>query len=170
MADFFTSDTHFNHKNIIRYSNRPFSSVEEMNQELISRCIRKVGPKDTLYHVGDVCFGGEEILSQLKFRKVLILGNHDDEEGSKLQRYFDEVYRLYNFTNLDHKVKFVMCHYPFEVWPGRRKGAIHLHGHMHGTMTNLINNRMDVGVDCHPKYEPWSVLEILTHLRKQNVV
>ena len=55
---FFTSDTHFDHKNIIRYCNRPFSSIEEMNNFLIKRWNATVGPDDTVFHLGDVTFGG----------------------------------------------------------------------------------------------------------------
>jgi calcineurin-like phosphoesterase family protein len=50
---FFTSDTHFGHANIIKYCGRPFASVEEMNRELIARWNAVVGPRDTVYHLGD---------------------------------------------------------------------------------------------------------------------
>lgn len=49
-----------------------------------------------------------------------------------------------------------------------RRNVIHLHGHCHGTLNHPISNRMDVGVDCHPNLEPWSIPEILKHLKDQD--
>ena len=76
-----TSDTHFNHKNIIEYCNRPYSSVEEMNKAIIDNWNSVVKDEDTVYVLGDFCLGGKEAIkelcSQLKGHKILIKGNHD---------------------------------------------------------------------------------------------
>lgn len=91
------SDTHFNHANIIKYENRPFASKEEMNEELIRRWNEVVSPDDTVYHLGDVLFGGRSIrdgiLKRLNGYKILRLGNHDYRTTvSQWKNYFDEVY------------------------------------------------------------------------------
>lgn len=78
----FTADTHFDHANIIRFCNRHFATVEEMNETLIANWNRKVHGNDTVYILGDMFFqttDPEPILRQLKGKKHLITGNHDSQ-------------------------------------------------------------------------------------------
>ncbi len=80
MAIFFTSDTHYYHSNIIRYSKRPYLSVEEMNEALIANWNRVVGPEDLVYFLGDfsMAFRSVELYSnRLMGRKRIVPGNHD---------------------------------------------------------------------------------------------
>jgi len=78
---YFTSDWHLGHKNIIRFCNRPFSSIEEMHKHLIMQFNRKVRPEDVTYFLGDMGFGDKallrEIMRRLNGTKILIKGNHD---------------------------------------------------------------------------------------------
>lgn len=78
----FTSDNHFWHENIIQYCDRPFDSVEEMNQEMIKRWNKKVKPNDLIYILGDFAYitnteDYKQLLSELNGVKILIKGNHD---------------------------------------------------------------------------------------------
>lgn len=78
---FFTSDLHLGHENCIRLCNRPFSSIEEMDETLIENWNHKVTGKDTVYILGDLIYRSqkppEEYLRRLRGKKHLILGNHD---------------------------------------------------------------------------------------------
>jgi calcineurin-like phosphoesterase family protein len=166
---FFTSDSHFGHENIIKYCNRPFGDASEMDEHLVKVWNDKV-PKDGLvYHIGDVCFGGQpyidRLMNRLNGEKILIIGNHDKE--SALSKHFSKVYRLASVTV--GNTKLVLCHYPIESWPGLNRGVVHLHGHCHGNLPNIIRNRMDVGVDCHYNYEPFSLVEILQNLKTRDL-
>lgn len=140
------SDTHFNHKNIILSENRPFNDKEEMNSELVKRWNETVAPDDTVYHLGDVVFGGravrEGILSQLNGYKILRLGNHD-HGTSKNQwlKYFDEVYE--DDILLDD---LCLSHYPLDEethaklsYTGLIKGNIH--GHVHSQIEGLDQSK-----------------------------
>jgi calcineurin-like phosphoesterase family protein len=77
---FFTSDLHIGHKNILKYNRHEFSTIEDMEIEMVSRWNSKVGKDDIVYILGDVSFTSLErtlfVLSQLNGEKHLILGNH----------------------------------------------------------------------------------------------
>ena len=82
MTTWWTSDTHFSHANIIRYTKRPFADVSEMNAELIARWNRVVAPGDEVWHLGDLALG-QDIARQVAMTSVLnghrrlVPGNHD---------------------------------------------------------------------------------------------
>jgi calcineurin-like phosphoesterase family protein len=176
--DFVTSDTHFGHTNIIKYCNRPFASVEEMDHELVTRWNNKVPKGSTVYHLGDFCFykdpaQAEAVIRSLNGNIHLAAGNHDnwwDKQGqprAKWQRVID------CFETISHGVvetklgknMVVLCHYPIESWNGKFHGSWHFHGHSHGGAT-AMPGRLDAGVDGLPgynNYAPWSCTEIVEH-------
>lgn len=82
MKYFIISDTHFNHANIIKYCNRPFKDVNEMNETMIKNWNEVVSNQDIVLHLGDVALGSKDearkIIKRLNGRKILIKGNHDN--------------------------------------------------------------------------------------------
>ena len=64
---FFTSDTHFNHTNILQYCNRPFKTVDQMNETIIPNWNKMVGPYDVIFHIGDFCLGGSEEWNKIPY-------------------------------------------------------------------------------------------------------
>ncbi len=103
--EYFISDTHFNHNNIIKYCNRPFKDIEDMNESLVTSWNEVVGPEDTVYFLGDFCLGNRnEVIKfghRLNGHKILIMGNHDKATRTAfLDAGFDEVYKkptVFNF-------------------------------------------------------------------------
>lgn len=82
MEYFFTSDTHFGHKNILKHANRPFKSIDHMNEEIIARWNSKVSQDDVVFHLGDFCLTSgssiyKKFMDRLNGRIVWIQGNHD---------------------------------------------------------------------------------------------
>lgn len=152
--NFYTADTHFGHKNVIESCGRPFSSVDEMDAEMIRRWNVVVGKDDTVFHIGDFAFCGAirvaEILSQLNGQKILIRGNHDHWKEAKYQRLgFFEVYDLQVNPN------FTMSHFPYlgEEIDERKfdkqltdEGGWLLHGHVHNSW-KVKKKMINVGVD-----------------------
>lgn len=82
MKFFAIADMHFGHEAIIRYCNRPYQTVQEMDEDLIKRWNETVSNKDTVLVLGDVCLGNKEyaksIIGRLNGKKILIMGNHDN--------------------------------------------------------------------------------------------
>lgn len=104
MRIFFTSDTHFNHARIIELSKRPFASIPEMNEALVRKWNEVVGVDDTVYHLGDFAMGPKvehkSFFDQLKGRKALVRGNHDQSKTKMLAMGWDEVHTTLEM-NLD---------------------------------------------------------------------
>jgi len=124
---FFISDTHFDHKNIIKYTNRPFKNVKQMNETMVKNWNRQVGERDTVYFLGDMSFGkgsrkASYWLKQLNGRIVFIEGNHEETGNVKAYTSSENVF-------LNYKGKeFLLIHDPNlnTDWKGWK-----IHGHIH---------------------------------------
>jgi calcineurin-like phosphoesterase family protein len=130
----FTADLHLGHSNIIKYCNRPFKDVHEMNEVLITNWNHRVRPGDQVFHVGDFCFknsaggkAGEGMLhksshyaAKLNGDIVYIKGNHD--KNNSVRTIIDRVVIKYgpHYVNLVH----VPEHYDANF-------AINFVGHVH---------------------------------------
>ena len=173
---FLTSDTHFGHENIIKYIDRPFQTIEEMDKTLINNINNTVGKDDELYILGDFCMNGgyskrSWYRDAIRCKKVhLILGNHD----TRLIAHFkpSPFESEQDYCELKYKdVKFCLSHYPFLSWNGRDFNSIMCHGHIHSdARLNKINQwqqlrRFDVGVDAN-NYTPVSLDYILDFFNK----
>lgn len=130
---FLISDTHFDHYNIIKYCNRPFKNVNEMNNVIVNNWNKTVRKKDIIYFLGDVCFGrGHRSIdywfSKLNGKIFFIRGNHDKGKVTKAKeirgKYFLE-YKGY---------KFILMHDPYR--PKDYDGWI-IHGDKHNN--DLVN-------------------------------
>lgn len=178
MREFLTSDTHFEHANIIKYSGRPFSSVEEMDEQLIDNINNNVGVDDHLYHIGDFArYDIEKFRKAIKCKHViLITGNHDRRLKSWHRNLFEGVYAYYELTTEveNQKIEIMMFHYACRVWNKSHHGTYHAYGHSHASLPEDPHARsMDVGVDSIARklspdggktlrpedYRPISVLE-----------
>lgn len=128
MTTYFTSDTHFNHERIITLSNRPFASVQDMEDALVANWNERVGPDDTVYHLGDFAMHPRDeiprILSRLNGKIVLVDGNHDHK---RTLAYFPET--VHRLDAVVDGVAVHMVHNPAQAHPA--DGQIVLCGHVH---------------------------------------
>ena len=84
--NYYIADTHFGHDNIIRFSNRPFNSADEMDKAIIANWNKKVKPDDDVYILGDFAYKGKDYryyIKQLNGNKHLVIGNHDTKTVNK---------------------------------------------------------------------------------------
>lgn len=188
----FTSDSHFGHKNIAgpkisEWSSgyRDFGSVHEMNMAIVDGINKYVKEDDILYHLGDWSFGGMHNIIQFRNLIVcknihLILGNHDQHIIDKEVKYYDSSFNSIKlFSSVQgvltlniSKTKLFLSHYSHRVWLGSHKGVIHLYGHSHGSIPDY-GKSMDVGVDVAFKkfgeYRPFNIGDITNIMSKRNI-
>lgn len=174
---FFTSDHHFSHTNIIRFTGRPFATVTEMDQVLIDRWNERVGPDDVVYHLGDLTLGpaAGPFIRQLNGR-LRILANtwHHDRRWLEKEWFNEPLSKSWHVIELlmplvvlsfpelgndGFPLKITLCHYPLAEWEAAHYGAWHLHGHSHGKH-QASGRILDVGVDSHNFY-PVSLEEVI---------
>ena len=161
------SDTHFFHKNIIKYCSRPYYDEYEMNYDMVKRWNSTVSEKDFVFHLGDVVFGAkvEEIevknlLQKLNGEKYLIEGNHDKYDRQfYLDCGFNDVCDFYVYN------KYFLCHYPLKIDDRMNRGMIErikrmkrqfenskcefvFHGHNHTEIIPLADGIPHYNVSC----------------------
>ena len=160
---YFCADYHLSHKNILKYANRPYVNVEEMNSGIVAAHNKKVEKDATVIFCGDFCFSNSEdildFISKLNGNFVFVKGNHDNK--------FPKNIVMYDVVEFAYQGNYFFCsHYAHRVWNLSHHGSIHLYGHSHGSLEDDKNAlSMDVGIDCHPNHEPFSVEEILEFMK-----
>lgn len=174
----FTSDLHFEHKNIIKYCDRPWT-FEEQTSELVDRWNSRVGMDDDVYSLGDFTFDNhkqysrvQNIIRHLHGNIHFIKGNHCDHA----------LWQMIEDANIPHVAwikdyaeikiegqKVILSHFPFAIWNGSQHGSWHLHGHCHGSY-HVDGKILDVGIDNHPDHQVFSWDEVKAHMGKQKFV
>lgn len=191
---FFTSDTHYAHKNICRATTewkdakdktRDFESLEQMNTTIVDNINTMVKENDILVHTGDWSFGGFDNI--LEFRRrlickkiILTFGNHDHhilKNKNDVKFLFEKTAHYLNLeitsnpgTLLTNKHNFVISHYPIVSWENMNKGVIQLFGHVHLPNHQKVREgkAMDIGMDGN-KYQPYSLFDIVRIMEKQPI-
>lgn len=171
----FTSDLHFEHKNIIKYCNRPWT-FEEQTTQLVDRWNSRVGMDDDVYCLGDFTFDNHKqfnrvvnVIKHLHGNIHFIKGNHCDPA----------LWQMIEDANIPHVIwikdyaeikvdgrKIILSHFPFAIWNGSHHGSWHLHGHCHGSY-HVCGKILDVGIDNHPDHQVFSFDEVCEHMGKQ---
>lgn len=193
---FFTSDTHYSHKNICRAVTswkdaddvtRDFRSLDHMNDTIVNNINRMVGEDDILFHLGDWSFGGFEKIGEFSDRVIcknthLILGNHDhhiEKDRDDIQLAFTSVNHYLDLEVVEAPTskmipprshRFILCHYPIASWIDMNRGTMHLHGHVHLPKHQRVGNgrSLDVGVDGND-LEPITLNQVVSLLKKQPI-
>ena len=181
---FFTSDSHYGHSNILKFCDRPFKDVEEMDRMLIENWNKKVPHDGLVFHLGDFAWGGYEfwkkIRDQLNGEIILIKGNHDQKNMSSTAE--QELFKYVSWQMLIEIEgrKIWLNHFPFLCYAGvyrePKKLVYSLYGHVHSgpdkkgqDIPRLVHTypmQYDVGVDNN-NYEPISWEELNNKIQLQ---
>jgi len=165
MKTFFIADSHFSHKNIIKYENRPFNNVEEMDNVMIEKWNNKVSKGDNVYIIGDFILSGVkraiEIIDKLNGNFYMINGNHDRVLKSSILKSKFAWIKDYASIKVNN-VNVILCHYPFEVWDKSHYGSINIYGHIHSNpcIRHPKSNQYNAGVDIN-NFEPVTLEELI---------
>ena len=174
-----TSDLHFWHKNICKYCNRPFETVEQMNEEIINRYNSVISEDDTVFILGDLGFCGIEklrvVISQLKGHIIVIQGNHDPDKTIKTlleEGLIEECHKLLHVIVEGDKEcpdqELTLCHFPMIDWYNKEKGAWMIHGHQHQLpeTPSCSVKHWDVGLDKN-NMQPINFEQLKINITKQ---
>lgn len=162
--NFYTSDLHIGHENILHLDKRPFKDLREMHDTLVENWNKKVSKADHVYVLGDFAFSKkafEKYAQSFNGTLHFIPGNHDPKymgkAGIKGCIFHDAIHSI-----KDNGRQVVLCHYPIREWNGFYHGRMHFHGHTHGSIGKSFQpNAFEVGTMCH-NFEPVSYDELVT--------
>lgn len=185
MRYWFTSDWHLSHKNIIKYCNRPFDDIHQMNKTIINNVNDLVKKDDILFFLGDFAFSKDlnhiiDLRNKIQCLDMrFILGNHDKLIRKKAIELCEQ-YDVFNFVEDYHEFQtynqhIILTHYCMKVWNKSHWGSWCLYGHSHGSLADDPNSlSLDVGIDTklygHEQYTPYSFDELqnIMKLKKGN--
>lgn len=184
---YYIADCHLYHENAIKFDNRPFATVEEMNRVIINNWNRRIRNNDKVYILGDFIWASAcywpKIVNSLNGKKILILGNHDPRTFSQeVKDCFEEIVEYKEISDCNKRI--IMCHYPIIFHTkDYRENCYMLYGHVHATkeyeylikIRNEIKKRNDqkeihplgnfINVGCMMpwmNYAPRTIEEIIT--------
>ena len=167
----FLSDTHFDHVNIIKYCNRPFDTIQEMNDALLRNWKETIAPEDLVFFLGDMAFGrgsreARWWLKQLTGRIVYIKGSHDSgiRPTSSSLRTLAVHHELMIDTS---SIPLWLIHDPYGNFMRREEWCVHGHTHNLTPRMDPQRRRFNVGVDVCG-FKPTSLATILNAISKEN--
>lgn len=164
--DWFTSDWHLGHKNIIRFDGRPFSSIEEHDKAIIKNTMSVLKPGDRFFYLGDFALTGPgpmrgylETLKSSGAELYFIKGNHDKNDTIKLYKQYGTFLGQQENVNCGEQ-HIVLNHFKLCIWDRCHHGSWHLYGHSHGRAEHFqIGKSFDVAINAHG-YQLWSIDEV----------
>jgi calcineurin-like phosphoesterase family protein len=159
---FLISDTHFGHNNIIKYCNRPYENVDEMDSALIKNWNSVVGPNDKVYHLGDLTMNPKHlwIMDHLNGTKILIKGNHDIFPIKEYLPHFKDIRGSHSIAEM------LLTHIPVNKQQSSRYKA-NVHGHLHD---KLIKDNWYINVSVEQiNYTPIALDDVIAKARKIKV-
>lgn len=146
--NYYISDPHFFHKNIVgvgkNFDKRPYETLEEMHNDMKNKWNTVVTNADHVYITGDMLWKnteeGIDLVRSLNGNKHLIVGNHDSLHNAKFKKLFEEIvpYKELKDTVDGKTYDLILSHYPIAFWNKMHYGSVHLYGHVHNSREETI--------------------------------
>ena len=170
---FFSSDFHFSHYNLMKALNRPFGSIEEMNDKIISNFFSFVSKGDMVYFLGDLSWDvrvAEDFFKRLWEKSInfyFIHGNHDKDIRNELLNKYCRWNGWIKDISIDNQ-KISLCHYMMLSWNCSHHGAWHLHGHHHDAEQSkkAVGKVLNVCTDLHG-FRPVSFEDVREYMKNR---
>lgn len=165
--NYFVSDLHMGHKNVLAFDNRPFKTIEDHDKTIINNWNDTVELDDDVYLLGDISWHNAtktiEIFKQLNGNIHLIKGNHDGKllKNRELQSRFVEIVD-YKELQLENGKGIVLCHYPIPCFKNHYYGWYHLYGHVHNSFEWNMMERV--------KYEMTELYDATCNMRNVGIM
>jgi len=140
-----------------------------MDDTIINNWNKVVEVHDTVYHLGDFCWGHDYKIRSYRERlngKIhLVRGNHDKTWKWKREtrELFESIHNM-NRVTLRSGMLVIMCHFAMRVWDRSHFNSYHLYGHSHGILPSM-GKSFDAGVDCN-EFTPLHELQIIDIMGK----
>lgn len=183
MTTYFTSDLHFYHKNICKFTRRHEVVQQEHHEEwLIDIWNSTVKKSDKIWHLGDLTFLTKyediaALIKKLNGQKFFIKGNHDRTKILNQLKNDNLIQNWYQYEEIKISATPVcLFHFPIASWHKQGYGSLHLHGHCHGSYTTGKGKILDVGIDSaynikgkHEFFSEEDIANYMSHRELQTV-
>ena len=153
--DYFISDLHLGHVNIISYERNQFDSIESHDKTVLES-LKEVQANDRLFIVGDI-LGSPQDWIKIPGYKIFIRGNHDPKGKAYYKQFFQEVHDILVYDKND---RVLITHKPFPV----ERDMLNIHGHFHGG--HDMNNKQYLNVSWNYVKKPLSERDVAAALRE----
>lgn len=174
---FFTADFHLSMRDILRFENRPFKSIEKMDAALLRSCTQRAKADDTIIHIGDLYSYGfdrgnegsrvkpADVIKNIPAQFINIRGNHDMSNRVKSLCESMTIRLGKRYPDV------VVGHYPSYDDRARqyaRRGWICLCGHVHSKWKHCLDLdrqilNLNMGVDVW-RYQIVSEDELIAYI------
>lgn len=170
MKEYVLADTHFGHANIIKYCNRPFKDVQEMDEALITNWNKVIKGDDKVYLLGDFIFGNRDyvryILSRLNGYKVLVMGNHDFRVSKSVKFWMDAGFNEVSKQPIIIYDNIILQHQPMELMH-TNEDFYYIYGHVHNSEFTGGKTSACVSAELLD-YTPKRLSEVINEIDKRN--
>ena len=172
--NYYISDLHFGHENVIHFDKRPFADVKEMDTVMIAHWNKCVKLDDHVFIVGDFAFNTkhpeEWYLKQLNGHKHLIIGNHDLHmlKNKTAMAYFESADKMMHVSEGGKQI--CLCHFPVAEWNQEKRNSWHIYGHIHANREETYvymktKERALNAASCINHYKPSTLEELIYNNR-----